>query len=893
MYHYNALQVAYVDYPDSTGEPVTVNHLFWGSMAGRSTQGLEMGPGNRLYFGSSGGVTIIDVSNPAAPVEHAEAPLPSDIDLQFARGIGTVDDLVLFVAAEGHLVAYDVSNWDAPSQIGDPLRIAYQNPDAQDLAMRPAPDGDYVYVAGADGLTVIDVSDPENMIRRGNIEVLGLSDQGANVDWVGDPESSGDDYVVTMSRYSGLHTVHVLDDADPLIRPDTPPVYIGEEHRIGDPLPAYTPRAQDVLYDDGYAYVTDDDWGLVVFELEKVSAPNYDVTVIGVPHWLEGDPFLGANSLDKVGDYVYVSAEAPGQGYMQIYDVTDPTDPVPQITPYLQFVSTEVLDIKVQGDYAYLTAANHFYVVDISDPTSPTVTCDLWTNVWGGNLQIVSTKAYFSHVGGFKVVDISDPYNASEAFAYAPGSGRSYHAMGTNGETVWLVCDFWIEAINIESESQVGELHLPEQWTQGHADMDVVGNWLYVVMGTAGVYVIDSTYPGYMVFHGACDPFSPYQIHPSFTNGLHVTDDLIFLADGQSGLKVLAGNSEDLTPFGACCFDDAPCLQTYEILCLNSEGVWAGDGTDCDLDGCSQVEGACCHDYGNCDVLTEEDCANANRTFLGYGIPCDEPNPCPQPDAACCFLDGSCTLVTDADCTAAGGAWHGPGSVCDPNPCPQPDAACCRPDGTCAMVTEQDCLDVGGTWQGYPTECTTTLCPAACCLPDGSCTFVTETDCAAAGGMPHGYETHCDPNPCPQPAVCCFLDQDCQLLLEGDCVLAGGTWFSYAESCDPDPCETLDVDDSAPLPTTYALYGGAPNPFRMNTSIRYDLPEATSVSLHVYDLTGHVVRTMAKGVFHEPGRHRVIWDGNDNLGRPLGSGVYFVGFESDAYRMTRSITLLR
>jgi flagellar hook assembly protein FlgD len=75
-------------------------------------------------------------------------------------------------------------------------------------------------------------------------------------------------------------------------------------------------------------------------------------------------------------------------------------------------------------------------------------------------------------------------------------------------------------------------------------------------------------------------------------------------------------------------------------------------------------------------------------------------------------------------------------------------------------------------------------------------------------------------------------------------------------------------------PTTYALSQNYPNPFNPATVISYALRVAGEVTLMVYDVTGQQVRTLVTGR-QEVGVHTVKWDGHDNWGRDVASGIYF------------------
>ena len=97
---------------------------------------------------------------------------------------------------------------------------------------------------------------------------------------------------------------------------------------------------------------------------------------------------------------------------------------------------------------------------------------------------------------------------------------------------------------------------------------------------------------------------------------------------------------------------------------------------------------------------------------------------------------------------------------------------------------------------------------------------------------------------------------------------------------------------SSTLPTSHALAQNHPNPFNPETTIRYDVPSEGPVSLVVYDLMGQTVRVLVDGD-QVAGRHRVVWDGRDALGRAVGSGIYLCRMEAGAYRAVRRMVLMK
>lgn len=94
-----------------------------------------------------------------------------------------------------------------------------------------------------------------------------------------------------------------------------------------------------------------------------------------------------------------------------------------------------------------------------------------------------------------------------------------------------------------------------------------------------------------------------------------------------------------------------------------------------------------------------------------------------------------------------------------------------------------------------------------------------------------------------------------------------------------------------PAPVTI-LHQNYPNPFNPTTTIRYNLADNGNVRLTVFNLKGQKVRILVNG--HRPaGEHSVRWDGNDDSGRAVSSGLYFYRLETDKVRQTRKMILLK
>ena len=90
------------------------------------------------------------------------------------------------------------------------------------------------------------------------------------------------------------------------------------------------------------------------------------------------------------------------------------------------------------------------------------------------------------------------------------------------------------------------------------------------------------------------------------------------------------------------------------------------------------------------------------------------------------------------------------------------------------------------------------------------------------------------------------------------------------------------------------LVGNSPNPFSRSTAIEFvaQSPAPARVSLRVFDPQGRLVRRITDQVF-EPGAQAVSWDGRDEFGRPVSSGVYFYRLESGSVTEIRKLALTR
>ncbi|MCK4512616.1 T9SS type A sorting domain-containing protein, partial [bacterium] len=100
------------------------------------------------------------------------------------------------------------------------------------------------------------------------------------------------------------------------------------------------------------------------------------------------------------------------------------------------------------------------------------------------------------------------------------------------------------------------------------------------------------------------------------------------------------------------------------------------------------------------------------------------------------------------------------------------------------------------------------------------------------------------------------------------------------------------VDDEFDAPVRYELAGVSPNPFNPMTTVTYAMPASGHVELAVYNIAGQLVKTLVDGD-ETAGWHAVTWDGRDDNGGSVASGVYFARMLADEFTGSTKMVLLK
>jgi hypothetical protein len=92
-------------------------------------------------------------------------------------------------------------------------------------------------------------------------------------------------------------------------------------------------------------------------------------------------------------------------------------------------------------------------------------------------------------------------------------------------------------------------------------------------------------------------------------------------------------------------------------------------------------------------------------------------------------------------------------------------------------------------------------------------------------------------------------------------------------------------------PQFFQLYQNYPNPFNPSTTITFDLLHPANLQLHIYDTNGSLVKSLIKGETREAGEYLINWDGTNDKGQILSSGVYFYKLMVGEFSETKAMVL--
>jgi hypothetical protein len=116
--------------------------------------------------------------------------------------------------------------------------------------------------------------------------------------------------------------------------------------------------------------------------------------------------------------------------------------------------------------------------------------------------------------------------------------------------------------------------------------------------------------------------------------------------------------------------------------------------------------------------------------------------------------------------------------------------------------------------------------------------------------------------------------------------------YSWIRNFSQDSSGFPDWTGSLTLPNYVGLLGNYPNPFNSGTHVLYKIGSQSDVELSIYDPIGRNIRTIFRPM-QAPGNHVIRWDGLDDTGTPVPSGMYFCRMVAQDSRTAITIMVLR
>jgi hypothetical protein len=774
--------------------------------------------------------------------------------------------------------------------------------------------GDVAYVPNArDSLLVFDVTDPLVMQSVGSAPMTELYWRGMAI--------SGDVLFVGQLA-SGFD---IFDISDPLA-----PVGIGTMTLDEQP--------RCIAIEGAYAYVCDED------HLRVIDISNFLAPVFLGEHWVSW-----GNDVVVLGGVAYV---ADGTVGVRVYDVSDPTAPTLLTT---KSTYGRAVGIEARDDLVFVADDTGVVVLAVDDPASPVtidrihdlgaqqltldgeralVLSDEGLYVLGiagtGHLEVLGRCGMHEPLGvaphgvhaivaagdqGVHVVDVSNPANPARHVIPAEyGAGD----VAVRGHLALIAADWYRLRVFDVSQPvtpiELGELSLETSSVALHGDFG------YAIEEFTGLSIIDLTdpaqpthrstigTPGSTGYHGG-------GLEPGGAWDIALRDDLAFLADGPDGLQVIDVSDPDAPEIIAALDTDGDCIG------IDVEGVHAylvdsgtlgivdiSDPAIPRLVSQSYLGGS--GPYGSpIDVDVEDGYAYVACGHGGLRI-VDVSDPLAAQQVGRISTPSAATHVAVSGTNAYVGASVPAGGetyvidVSDPR-LPRAIGMTGAPAATVAVADSVLFVAGAGGVHILPTQCDVPvpveLSSLHAVFDDGRIMLSWYADCSTLYRLAIRRAVGPDPSPAGFRPIhslhCSEAGQHGEWMFEDHEVLPGQLYAYVVDGIRPDGSVVslgpLVVRAAPRSPTVAARLSAAPNPTRGATRVELDLPAPSRLSMHVYDVQGRRLRTLLESSVVPAGLTVLPWDGRNDAGAMLPSGVYFLRADSDTYRRTHRVLLIR
>ncbi len=912
------------------------------------------------------GVMVFDVSNPASPGV-----------LTIYNTSGNAVDIVL----DGDL-AYvaDSSMGVMILNISNPNQLTFVHRIVGD-AFGVAVEGHRLYVSqGNSGIQILDVANPASPVTLGSYDTPGfarsvlplgefayLADEqgGVQVLWVADPSTPQLwDTVATNDRARSIALrgefayvsdasggVQVLRVAEPF----SDPYWTDTIHATAGAAPS------SVVLRGSHAYVYRDNDFFVV----DVSDPSDIQTVSGyIP---------GGRPLAVHGDRLYTLGGNPP--YLQVFDINDPTNPILKDSLLFTLAFSGVPDVAVAGDWlvvsrgqmtifdisdrdtlgggyilgdsyaeyasividgtlVYAAHGAYLHIVDISDPTLPTL---VYSSYWGDEilgLEKFGNRLYMTFASNELVVlEVTIPTLPLYGGGIVTLDGTVSGPLVVDGDRVYVAED---QKISIYEVDGISSFTLADSVSVGADNLVKRGDQLYIAGGSYAMSVAEVSWRtlnrglirGQSLGIGPGPP-ETVQTMVQVTGGegidISTSDNgnlwrrpatagpvWIFTAWDTGPLlwRVMLYAPDRVTPVG-CSSVTTTWLAAHAYLdsIVDVPGDQGGfarvhfsrSGWDVDEDFLDDPVTA--YDvYRRIDPVTAKEATAADHEEL------------PATRASMAHPGRSIErgigrrLIADEYQSLPPGTWE---SVATVNSIQQ--------DAYISLVpTLGDSSTAGPAWSTYMVIAHTATAALWYVSEPDSGYSVDNISPGVPTGIKGGYAPGTmtlDWDDAPEPDFQFyrvyrgtdpgFVPASGNLMME----TASSIWMD--SDVDPwvhhykistvdhagneGPAGAPETITDAPPPSSvkrFALHAAVPNPFNPSTLLSFELPEVSRVQLVVYDVTGRRIRVLVDGL-HEAGNHEVTWDARDDSGSHVSSGVYLYQLRAEGFVESRRVVLLK
>ena len=459
-----------------------------------------------MPWGEEGAIGIIDISNPADPVEVAcfqtSGDLPGAFDI-YTQGNYS------YAAVGTGLLILDVSNPVNPVQISflDFGGIPNFTNGVEVV-------GNYAYVAAtAAGLKIVDISDPANPT---------ITSTYSTPSWVRQVKVIGN-YAYLLSSFGPPSLFEVVDIIDP-----TNPAFVGSIalSKVGR------------MYINGfYAYIgiqeTFYPTGLVGgLDIIDISDPT-DLSIAGSCE-IEG----GAWKVSVDNNFCYVAAKGGG---LIVIDVSQPNSPIP-----VSWYNTGQLaySVEVIDNYAYVADRNNLWpnkgslrIVDVTNTSAPV---ELGVFETGGEARTISIEYPYAYIAdgynGFCIADISGPNNITGVGTYQQ-TDMYVNDIGVANQYAYIACNDNFQVVDISNPTSpvlMGEIAFSIARSVFLKDNLAFVSTISGSGSSKGMQIVDISNPTNPIVLGS---FASTGQHGTWQT--YVLDDLAYLADSQGGLRIV------------------------------------------------------------------------------------------------------------------------------------------------------------------------------------------------------------------------------------------------------------------------------------------------------------------------------------------------------------------